>query len=74
MNRRWMGPISLLGLLIVLNVLSLTDRFLLAAFGTQIVEDLELSHQQFGLLTGLASSFLRAGRTGHGALSRSLWG
>ena len=52
MNRRWMGPISLLALLIALNVLSLTDRFLLAAFGTQIVEDLNLSHQQFGLLTG----------------------
>ena len=38
MNRRWMGPMSLLALLIALNVLSLTDRFLLAAFGTQIVK------------------------------------
>lgn len=52
MNRHWMGPIALLALLIALNVVSLTDRFLLAAFGTQIVEDLALSHQQFGLLTG----------------------
>ena len=52
MSQRLAGPIFLLVLLFALNILSLTDRFLIAAFGTQIVKDLDLSHQQFGLLTG----------------------
>jgi len=44
----------LLLLLIVINVLSYVDRHMLPAFATQITADLELSRQQFGLLTGFA--------------------
>jgi MFS family permease len=43
-----------LALLIVINVLSFVDRHMLPAFATQITADLELSRQQFGLLTGFA--------------------
>ena len=43
-----------LALLTLLHTLSLTDRFLIAAFGTQISLDLGLTNQQFGLVTGLA--------------------
>ena len=48
----WLWPILTLTLLTLLNILSLTDRFLIAAFGSQITAELELSNQQFGLLTG----------------------
>ena len=41
-------------LLTLLHTLSLTDRFLIAAFGTQISLDLGLCNQQFGFVTGLA--------------------
>ena len=50
----------LLVLLTVLHTLSLTDRFLIAAFGTQISLDLGLSNQQFGLVTGLAFTLFYA--------------
>ncbi|MGI9325191.1 MAG: MFS transporter [Pseudomonadales bacterium] len=43
-----------LALLIVINVLSFVDRHMLPAFATQITTDLDLSRQQFGLLTGFA--------------------
>jgi len=43
-----------LALLILINVLSFVDRHMLPAFATQITADLELSRQQFGLLTGFA--------------------
>ena len=46
------GPFLVLVLLTALNILSLTDRFLIAAFGAQITTELDLSNQQFGLLTG----------------------
>ena len=49
-----------LALLTVLHTLSLTDRFLIAAFGTQISVDLGLSNQQFGLVTGLAFTLFYA--------------
>ena len=48
----WLWPILILTLLTLLNILSLTDRFLIAAFGAQITAELNLSNQQFGLLTG----------------------
>ena len=41
-------------LLIAINILSYVDRHMLPAFATQISADLELSRQQFGLLTGFA--------------------
>jgi predicted MFS family arabinose efflux permease len=43
-----------LALLVLINVLSFVDRHMLPAFATQITADLELSRQQFGLLTGFA--------------------
>ena len=49
-----------LALFTVLHTLSLTDRFLIAAFGTQISVDLGLSNQQFGLVTGLAFTLFYA--------------
>ena len=49
-----------LALLTVLHTLSLTDRFLIAAFGTQISVDLGLSNQQFGLVTGLTFTLFYA--------------
>ncbi|MEL0151986.1 MAG: MFS transporter [Halieaceae bacterium] len=48
----WLWPVLILTLLTLLNILSLTDRFLIAAFGAQITTELSLSNQQFGLLTG----------------------
>ena len=51
-QKMWLWPILILTLLTLLNVLSLTDRFLIAAFGAQITAELNLSNQQFGLLTG----------------------
>lgn len=38
--------------LLLLNILNMLDRTLLIAFGPQIVDDLELSDTQYGLLTG----------------------
>lgn len=51
-QKMWLWPILILTLLTLLNILSLTDRFLIAAFGAQITAELNLSNQQFGLLTG----------------------
>ena len=49
-----MSRIYLLVLLIVINILSYVDRHMLPAFASQITADLELTRQQFGLLTGFA--------------------
>ena len=51
-RKTWLWPVLILTLLTLLNILSLTDRFLIAAFGAQITTELGLSNQQFGLLTG----------------------
>ena len=51
-QKMWLWPVFILTLLTLLNILSLTDRFLIAAFGAQITTELGLSNQQFGLLTG----------------------
>ena len=51
-QKMWLWPVLILTLLTLLNILSLTDRFLIAAFGAQITTELNLSNQQFGLLTG----------------------
>ena len=51
-QKMWLWPVLILTLLTLLNILSLTDRFLIAAFGAQITTELSLSNQQFGLLTG----------------------
>ena len=51
-QKMWLWPVLILTLLTLLNILSLTDRFLIAAFGAQITNELSLSNQQFGLLTG----------------------
>ena len=56
----WGTSLYVLCLLTVLHTLSLTDRFLIAAFGTQISVDLGLSNQQFGLVTGLAFTLFYA--------------
>ena len=49
-----MSRIYLLVLLIIINILSYVDRHMLPAFASQITADLELTRQQFGLLTGFA--------------------
>ena len=41
-------------MLIIINALSYVDRHLLPAFASEISADLDLSKQQFGLLTGFA--------------------
>ena len=51
-QKMWLWPVFILTLLTLLNILSLTDRFLIAAFGAQITTELGLNNQQFGLLTG----------------------
>ena len=38
--------------LLLLNILNMLDRTLLIAFGPQIIDDLELSDTEYGLLTG----------------------
>ncbi|NKB37937.1 MAG: MFS transporter [Gammaproteobacteria bacterium] len=43
----------LLGLLTLLNILSMVDRQLLSSFANFIVPDLNLTNTEFGLLTGL---------------------
>ena len=43
-----------LALLVLINVLSYVDRHMLPAFAAQITAELDLSRQQFGLLTGFA--------------------
>ena len=49
-----MSRYYMLVLLIVINILSYVDRHMLPAFASQITTDLELTRQQFGLLTGFA--------------------
>lgn len=51
---------SILGFLMLLNILSMVDRNLLSSFGPQIVEDLQLTDSQFGLLTGMIFVFFYA--------------
>ena len=51
------GNLSILGLLALINVLNFIDRQLLASFGNYIIPDLQLTNQQFGLLTGLVFLF-----------------
>jgi MFS transporter, Spinster family, sphingosine-1-phosphate transporter len=48
---------GLLAFLTLLNVLNFADRYLMAAFGSSIMRDLELNNFQFTLLTGLVFSF-----------------
>ena len=45
------ASLYVLALLTLLHTLSLADRFLIAAFGTQISLDLGLSNQQFQIET-----------------------
>ena len=50
--------------LLLLNILNMLDRTLLIAFGPQIVDDLDLSDTQYGLLTGFVFNtfyFCRSG-------------
>jgi MFS transporter, Spinster family, sphingosine-1-phosphate transporter len=47
------GAYGLLAALTLLNVLNFADRFLLIAFSTAIVPELQLTNLQFGLLTGV---------------------
>ena len=42
----------MLAFLLLLNILNMVDRTLITSFGTAIIEDLNLSDSQFGLLTG----------------------
>ncbi len=51
---------AILGFLMLLNILNMVDRNLLSSFGPQVVEDLQLSDSQFGLLTGLIFVFFYA--------------
>lgn len=44
-------------LLVILNVLNIVDRSLISSFGPQIIQDLNLTDTQFGLLTGLVFVF-----------------
>ena len=37
-----------------INIIGFIDRHLLPAFGSQIIAELDLTRQQFGLLTGFA--------------------
>ena len=48
-STRTMG---LLLFLLLLNILNMVDRTLITSFGTAIINDLNLSDSQFGLLTG----------------------
>ena len=43
---------GLLLFLLLLNILNMVDRTLITSFGTAIINDLNLSDSQFGLLTG----------------------
>jgi len=43
--------------LLLLNIINMIDRTLLASFGSEIIEDLNLTDSQFGLLTGLVFVF-----------------
>ncbi|MGH8442555.1 MAG: MFS transporter, partial [Nevskiaceae bacterium] len=47
---------ALLAALTLLNVLNFADRLLLMAFSNSIIADLQLTYQQFGLLTGVVFS------------------
>ena len=44
--------IGLLLFLLLLNILNMVDRTLITSFGTAIINDLNLSDSQFGMLTG----------------------
>ena len=46
-------PKLLLTLLVLLNIINIIDRNLISSFGPQIIQELQLSDAQFGLLTGL---------------------
>jgi MFS family permease len=48
---------GLLAFLALLNVLNFADRYLMAAFGNSIMQDLALTNFEFTLLTGLVFSF-----------------
>lgn len=47
------GAWGLLATLTFLNILNFADRFLLIAFSTEIVPELQLTNLEFGLLTGV---------------------
>jgi len=47
----------MLGFLMLLNILNMVDRNLLASFGPQVVDELNLSDSEFGLLTGVIFVF-----------------
>ncbi len=49
--------VSILGLLTMINILNFIDRQLLTSFANYIIPDLQLTNQQFGLLTGLVFLF-----------------
>lgn len=49
--------ISILGLLMFINILNFVDRELIKSFANYIIPDLQLTNQQFGLLTGLVFIF-----------------
>ena len=51
------GATGILIFLLVLNILNMVDRTIIVSFGTVIIEDLDLSDSQFGLLTGLIFVF-----------------
>jgi len=50
-------PGLMLGFLMLLNILNMVDRNLLASFGPQVVDELNLSDSEFGLLTGVIFVF-----------------
>jgi MFS family permease len=47
------GAYSFLGFMVVLNILNILDRQLLPTFANEIIEELQLSNGEFGLLTGI---------------------
>ena len=49
--------VVVLAFLTLLNVLNFADRYLMAAFGSSIMRDLQLTNFEFTLLTGLVFSF-----------------
>ena len=51
---------GILVFLMLLNILNMVDRNLIASFGPRIIEDLQLTDAQFGLLTGLVFVFFYA--------------
>ena len=55
-----MSKQALLGFLVFINILNFVDRQLIASFGPDIKQDLDLTNLQFGLVTGLAFTFFYA--------------